>query len=128
MFRGSCWEVTTLCALGGPHVKGAEVWGARPQKNTLTDKTAISWYFSSRIGHEHKEICRGKSITLGTVNKTEKDYEISMISDNILYRMCVLGLVERCQLASRQLICKMRSMDQLFPKTLSRPDVLIKMV
>lgn len=66
--------------------QGAEVWGARPQKSTPTVRTTISWYFSSFIGHDHKEIRKGeKSITLGTISQPKKEYEIRLISENILH-------------------------------------------
>lgn len=66
--------------------QGAEVWGARPQKSTPTVRTTISWYFSSFIGHDHKEIRKGeKSITLGTISQPKKEYEIHLISENILH-------------------------------------------
>lgn len=109
--------------------QGAEVWGARLQKNTPTDRITICWCFSSFIGHKHKDIYKGeKSITLETIRKTKNDYEINLISENIPHQACVLGLVVRYLLASKQLIRRMRGMDQLFTMTLSRPVVLVKLV
>lgn len=63
-----------------------------------------------------------------TISSTKKECEIDFISESGLHQVGVLGLVKRYRPASTQLTCRMRGTDQLFPKTLSRPVVLVRLV